>query len=77
MQTTSWQTGYCVNVDVQNTNATAATWAIDLAVDGFINNLWNAKSSEGAGDKRRFVGVEWNQTLAPNSTTSFGYCAER
>ncbi len=77
MQTTSWETGYCMNVDVTNNGAGPTTWAIELAVEGSINNIWNAQQSPGAGGKQRFVGVEWNRSLAPGATAAFGFCAER
>lgn len=77
VQTNSWQTGYCMNVDVKNESDAQATWAIELAVEGTINNLWNAAQSPGAGGKQRFVGVEWNKSLAPGATAAFGFCAER
>ncbi len=77
VQTNSWETGYCMNVDVKNDGTAQATWAIEFAVEGTINNLWNAAQSPGAGGKQRFVGVEWNKTLSPGATAAFGFCAER
>jgi endoglucanase len=45
-------------------------------VSGTITNLWSANVAEADG-QWAFTGVEWNATLEPGATTSFGFCASR
>ena len=74
-ESSRWETGYCSQVDVTNPGGAAVEWRIELGVEGVINNLWNA-TSEMAGARLRFKGVDWNRTLAPGATTNFGFCAQ-
>jgi len=75
VETSRWQTGYCVQVNVRNAGQAPVSWAIVMDVDGVIANLWNATASEVSGRSQRFVGVEWNATLGGSQSTNFGYCA--
>ncbi|MFT7578473.1 MAG: cellulase/cellobiase CelA1 [Myxococcota bacterium] len=74
--TTAWEQGYCVQVDVTNDGETEVAWSITLPLDGGITSLWNARR---VGDERaaRFEGVDWNAKRRPGSTTNFGFYAER
>jgi hypothetical protein len=75
IETSRWQTGYCVQVNVRNDGQAPVSWAIVMDVDGVIANLWNAKASEVSGRSQEFVGVEWNATIGASQSTNFGYCA--
>ena len=74
-----WGSGYCVDVFVTNVGDTATTWEFDLEVDGAIETLWNAESTELASDANgvviRVTGLWWNAELAPGATAQFGFCA--
>lgn len=71
-----WGAGYCANVIVTNSGSAAVTWTIELTVEGTVTDLWNA-TSEPAGDKTRFKGVDHNATLDPGEKADFGFCATR
>jgi cellulase/cellobiase CelA1 len=62
---------------VANPGDGTATWEVEMAVDGRITNLWGASSAPGSGGRLRFVGVEWNASLGPGGSTTFGFCADR
>ncbi|MCS6914479.1 MAG: DUF1592 domain-containing protein [Myxococcales bacterium] len=71
-----WPTGYCTTVTVTNRGPLPGAWEVLLVVEGTINNLWNARS-EPAGKALRFRGMEYNRTLEPGASTSFGFCAQK
>ena len=52
------------------------TWTIDLKIEGTIASLWNATSTESNG-VTTFKGVDWNGTLDPGQSASFGLVANR
>ncbi len=68
-----WATGGCHDVVVTNNTASSVAWMVELAVPGTINNAWNSTRSGDIGAVT-FSGAEWNATLAPGGTASFGYC---
>lgn len=74
--TSDWGSGYCANVDVKNTGATAVVWNVQLTVQGRVNNVWNAKWTQ-SGATLNASGVDYNGTVQPNGTQSFGFCAAR
>ncbi|UUZ55716.1 cellulose binding domain-containing protein [Massilia sp. H-1] len=51
-------------------------WKVQLTVQGRINNLWNAQWSQ-SGSTLTASGVDYNNTVQPNGTQTFGYCAVR
>jgi cellulase/cellobiase CelA1 len=71
-----WGSGYCVDATVTNSGSAAVTWSVHTASDGTIGSLWNANLAEDGTDWV-FTGVDWNATLEPGASTSFGYCANR
>jgi hypothetical protein len=71
-----WQTGYQVTVQVTNTGMEKTVWTISFKVDGTIANLWNATSTEANG-VTTFKGLDWNGTLDPGQSASFGFVANR
>lgn len=75
VETSRWQSGYCVQVNIQNTDPTPKAWAIDMPVEGVFANLWSATATPVSGDVHRFVGVEYNATLGAGQSTNFGFCA--
>jgi len=75
VETSRWQSGYCVQVNIRNTDAAPRTWAIEMPVDGAFANLWSATAMAVSGNVHRFVGVEYNATLGAGQSTNFGFCA--
>jgi endoglucanase len=49
-------------------------WSIKLAIDGSMTDMWNAKA-EGTTGTVTVTGVEWNASLEPQASASFGFCA--
>jgi endoglucanase len=72
--TSSWNTGYCANVDVKNTGTAPVVWNVQLTVQGRVNNVWNAKWTQ-SGTALSASGVDYNSTVQANGTQSFGFCA--
>ncbi|MBM4783913.1 MAG: DUF1588 domain-containing protein [Archangiaceae bacterium] len=70
----SWPTGYCDDVTVKNVGTVATDWAVELAVEGTINNAWNTQFT-ASGSNVRFAGVAWNSRLEPMASAAFGFCA--
>jgi hypothetical protein len=72
----SWPTGHCDTVSVNNTSGAQLSWRLTLTLDGTISNAWNCTPSAQRGDVS-FAGAEWNRELAAGASTSFGYCVAR
>jgi hypothetical protein len=75
VETTRWHSGYCAQVNLQNTSNTTTTWAVEMPVEGTFANLWNASATLVSAGVHRFVGVDYNATLGPGQSTNFGFCA--
>lgn len=71
-----WGSGYCADATVTNSGSAAVTWSVHTAADGTIGSLWSANLAVDGTDWV-FTGVDWNATLDPGASTSFGYCANR
>lgn len=71
-----WNTGYQLTIDVTNISSETITWSIAFKVDGTIASIWNATSSDANG-LTTFKGVDWNATLEPGQSASFGFVANR
>lgn len=69
----SWETGFCADATVNNEGAETVTWEVSATLPGEITSIWNAETWLD-GELSIFVGVEWNATLAPGETASFGFC---
>ncbi len=68
-----WETGFCADATVRNESAETVTWEVSATLPGEITSIWNAETWLD-GELSIFVGVEWNATLAPGETASFGFC---
>ena len=68
----SWGTGYCANVTIKNNASTnILNWTVSLNPQGStINNLWNGNL---AGNN--VTSMSYNGNIAPNGSSSFGFCA--
>ncbi|QSA96502.1 cellulose binding domain-containing protein [Methylococcus sp. EFPC2] len=71
-----WGSGYCATVDVRNSGPTSELWRISLAIEGQVDNLWNAVYTQ-AGPTLNAAGADWNKSLPAGGSTQFGYCAQR
>jgi uncharacterized membrane protein YgcG len=71
---TKWETGFCDSVTVTNKTSGPVVWSIKLSVDGSITDIWNAKA-EGTTGTVTVTGGEWNASLDPQASASFGFCA--
>ncbi|MDQ7073869.1 MAG: cellulose binding domain-containing protein [Gammaproteobacteria bacterium] len=71
--TSSWSSGYCEKVTVQNPDSRSRDWTIDLLVNGTLSNAWSANVQmleEGVLQAQGFG-------LTAGASTSFGYCIKK
>ncbi|MEC8023189.1 MAG: DUF1592 domain-containing protein [Myxococcota bacterium] len=77
-----WSGGYCSTATVENIGDGPGTWSTELEVNGVLTQVWNAEFTvvetdvDANSSTVNFSGVVWNQSLAPNQTTGFGFCAD-
>ncbi|MEZ4408104.1 MAG: DUF1592 domain-containing protein [Polyangiales bacterium] len=72
----TWDTGFCERVQVENTTRETVTWTVVHTVMGTINNSWNSER-EGDTGAVVFRGATWNRTLRAGEQTELGFCASR
>ncbi|MCY1072687.1 DUF1592 domain-containing protein [Nannocystis sp. RBIL2] len=72
-QDSKWEQGECNSVTVSNTTGAPIVWQVAIAMQGTIQNAWNAKYTQ---DTMHFVwtGEPYNAEVAAQGTTSFGFC---
>ena len=71
-----WGSGYCANVIIKNISNSNIDWQVKLAVEGHINNLWNAHYTQ-VGQELTAEGVSWNNIVNAGEERRFGFCAQR
>jgi hypothetical protein len=71
-----WGAGYQLSVQVTNIGSEKITWTVAFKVEGTIATLWDASSAESNG-VTTFKGTQWNGTLDPGQSASFGFVANR
>ncbi|WP_233358984.1 GH12 family glycosyl hydrolase domain-containing protein [Thermomonospora amylolytica] len=74
---TSWNTGFVANVTVTNSgNRQLNDWRVDWAFPGDqrVVNAWNATVTQSGRDVRA-VPASHNRSLAPGTSTTFGFQA--
>jgi endo-1,4-beta-xylanase len=71
-----WSSGYCANVTITDTGANGIQgWRVVINLNqSSITSLWSASSSQ-SGSTLTASSVSYNGMLAPNASTSFGFCA--
>jgi hypothetical protein len=71
-----WNTGYCANVAITNGGTKRSTsWSVNVALNGSVfSNGWNAQLVQSTGQLSG-SNLNYNGTLAPNASTSWGFCA--
>lgn len=75
-----WGSGYCVHLDVTNTQSTTTTnWTVTVNLNGsIITDRWNGLFSGSMGTVTVNPGFDWNRAIAPAQTdSSVGFCASR
>lgn len=73
----TWGNGYQGQITVTNNSSSQITsWRVefDLPAGTSISQVWNAQQSV-SGSRHSFTNVNWNGTLAPGGTASFGFIA--
>ena len=75
---TDWATGYCDNVTIKNLSTTSTTsWTVVIQLNQSTENqIWNATLTT-SGSQLTAKSLSWNAVIAPNGTTSFGFCATK
>ena len=74
VENSNWGSGYCNTVTVTNIGTVENTWVIILPITDTITSLWSALSQEVVSGIQ-FSGVDWNETIQPNQSAEFGFCA--
>ena len=72
-QDSKWDAGECNTVTVTNTTDAPITWTVVLAIQGTLQNAWNATATPIDGGLK-FVGADYNAKLEAKAATSFGFC---
>lgn len=72
-----WGAGYCADVLIRNDSPQTVDWAVDLRIEGTVENVWNA-IAEQQDDSLSLEGVAWNNLVAPGAQVeSVGFCSSR
>ncbi|MEM9134340.1 MAG: cellulose binding domain-containing protein [Actinomycetota bacterium] len=75
--TSSWEGGYCLQIEVVNETSAQQRWQVVLDEGGSVAEVWNAEVEE-VDDVLVFTGEEgFNPTVDPSSSTGFGACIDR
>ncbi|HTF95013.1 MAG TPA: cellulose binding domain-containing protein [Cellvibrio sp.] len=70
--TNNWGSGYTGEIKVtNNTNQTVNGWSVSWRDSGTITSSWNASLS--GSNPYTATSVDWNRTLAPNASATFGF----
>jgi endoglucanase len=72
-----WSTGYCEQVTVTNTGASAGDWTITLMIQGTLTQNWNSTMTPGADGVFRVTGADFNRHLEVGASAGFGFCASK
>jgi len=81
-----WGSGACGEGVVTNKGSVSSLWEVSVDLPGSVTSYWNSTISywtyphdEGSQVSHawRVVGGEWNRTLEPGASTTFGFCIDR
>lgn len=72
----NWGSGFCATVAIENESANPITrWSVVLDSAGAtVSNLWSGKFTQ-SGQTITVQPEAYNSSIAPRSSTSFGFCA--
>ncbi|MBP5702064.1 MAG: cellulose binding domain-containing protein, partial [Lachnospiraceae bacterium] len=69
----SWNTGYNLGVEIENTGSESIqNWHLSFDYAGEITNIWCAEIQESTGDGFIVKNAGYNMDIAPGAKTSFG-----
>lgn len=71
-----WGGGYCADVKVTNTTASPIDWIVNFQIQGTVSGLWGASYTQN-GSTVTAEGFSWNNTIQPQSSLTFNFCANR
>jgi hypothetical protein len=74
-QGSPWPAGACYDGSVTNLSQQDVDWEVTTEVTAHINNVWNCQYIIN-GTKVTFTGEQWNRTVTPGSTVTFGFCVD-
>ncbi len=73
-----WESGFCANITITNPTSNKVKWQVDFNADGEIYNIWSCNYTQDKTTLSTHIsGLDWNRVLAPNSSTTVGYCANK
>ena len=80
-----WGSGACGEGFVTNHGSTHTDWEVCIDLAGLVTTHWNSQMNEDwrsqcqqspGSHLWKFVGVDWNRTLRPGASTTFGFCVD-
>lgn len=75
--TSRWNGGFGANVSITNQQTSdIKDWTVEFDYPHTITSIWNASIVDHTGDHYRIKHVDWNSTIVPNGTVSFGFNGE-
>ncbi|MDG2307663.1 MAG: cellulose binding domain-containing protein, partial [Candidatus Binatia bacterium] len=80
-----WGSGACGEGRVTNQGSRQIDWEVCVELAGLVTTHWNSHMNEdwraqcpqnSGGHPWKFVGADWNRTLGPGASTTFGFCVD-
>jgi aryl-phospho-beta-D-glucosidase BglC (GH1 family) len=69
-----WGSGFVAQVTLTNNgDAEVVDWGVSFAIDRGVDSLWNALMTPQRGGELRFDPMDYNRTIAPGSSLTFGF----
>lgn len=69
-----WDGGYCESITITNHADTIGIWNVSLDMPDTTTVFWSSQMTQSDG-VLNIVGVDWNEKLNPNESTTVGFCA--
>ncbi|MEM7322122.1 MAG: cellulose binding domain-containing protein [Actinomycetota bacterium] len=76
--TSTWESGYCFQIDLVNDGDRTTTWSLPIELDGTVATAWNTTVDEVPEDGATiFTGrTGYNTTIEPGELVTFGACVD-
>lgn len=72
--TSDWGSGFTADMSIQNNQTTAMTnWRLAFDFPFAITSIWNAVIISRVGNRYVIGPADWNTTIAPGATITFGF----
>ncbi|NEQ30839.1 MAG: hypothetical protein F6K04_07535 [Leptolyngbya sp. SIO4C5] len=72
--TNDWGDGFVGNITLRNTSPQAINgWTLRFEAPFSIEQIWNARSAQPTDGAFSITPLDWNQTLAPGESVTFGF----